>query len=148
MVTARDAQLSLADQAVRDSVRSLVEKHMQHAAHRPGSRYGRATKTGVSDGRRTVHDDGRKVNVKLIVIGLLAAILVLFALLEHPRGRGRLASSTPVSAPMILVIAMSAVDRVRDGIPRARVTWRTATTDRQLSSGPRRARPRDRARRG
>jgi LysR family hydrogen peroxide-inducible transcriptional activator len=29
MVTARDVQMSLADQAVRDSVRSLVEKHMQ-----------------------------------------------------------------------------------------------------------------------
>ena len=29
MVTARDVQLSLADQAVRDSVRSLVEKHLR-----------------------------------------------------------------------------------------------------------------------
>jgi DNA-binding transcriptional LysR family regulator len=29
MVTARDVQMSLADQAVRDSVRNLVEKHMQ-----------------------------------------------------------------------------------------------------------------------
>jgi hypothetical protein len=29
MVSARDAQLSLADQAVRDSVRDLVEKHMR-----------------------------------------------------------------------------------------------------------------------
>jgi hypothetical protein len=29
MVTARDTQMSLADQAVRDSVRNLVEKHEQ-----------------------------------------------------------------------------------------------------------------------
>jgi DNA-binding transcriptional LysR family regulator len=29
MVSARDVQMSLADQAVRDSVRRLVEKHMQ-----------------------------------------------------------------------------------------------------------------------
>jgi DNA-binding transcriptional LysR family regulator len=34
MVSARDAQLSLADQAVRDSVHSLVEKHMR-ARERP-----------------------------------------------------------------------------------------------------------------
>jgi LysR family hydrogen peroxide-inducible transcriptional activator len=32
MVTARDVQMSLADQAVRDSVRSLVEQHMQTRA--------------------------------------------------------------------------------------------------------------------
>jgi LysR family hydrogen peroxide-inducible transcriptional activator len=32
MVTARDVQMSLADQAVRDSVRGLVEKHMQARA--------------------------------------------------------------------------------------------------------------------
>jgi DNA-binding transcriptional LysR family regulator len=32
MVTARDVQMSLADQAVRDSVRNLVEKHMQARA--------------------------------------------------------------------------------------------------------------------
>jgi hypothetical protein len=29
MVTAREVQMSLADQAVRESVRYLVEKHMQ-----------------------------------------------------------------------------------------------------------------------
>jgi DNA-binding transcriptional LysR family regulator len=32
IVTARDVQMSLADQAVRDSVRSLVEKHTQARA--------------------------------------------------------------------------------------------------------------------
>jgi LysR family hydrogen peroxide-inducible transcriptional activator len=32
MVTARDAQMSLADEAVRESVRSLVEKHMRSRA--------------------------------------------------------------------------------------------------------------------
>ena len=35
MVTSRDAQLSLADQAVRDSVHSLVEKHMSSRARPP-----------------------------------------------------------------------------------------------------------------
>jgi LysR family hydrogen peroxide-inducible transcriptional activator len=33
MVTARDTQMSLADQAVRESVRNLVEKHEQARAH-------------------------------------------------------------------------------------------------------------------
>ena len=46
MVSARDVQLSLADQAVRDSVRNLVEKHMRVARAAARSRYGRATKRG------------------------------------------------------------------------------------------------------
>lgn len=55
-----------------------------------------------------VHDDGRKVNVKLILLGLLAAILVLFALLNtHEVGVDFLLNTW--SAPMILVIAISAV---------------------------------------
>ena len=54
-----------------------------------------------------VHDDGRKVNVKLIVIGTLVALLVLFALLNtHEVGVDWLFNTW--SAPMILVIAISA----------------------------------------
>ena len=55
-----------------------------------------------------VHDSGRNVNVKLIVFGLLGAILVLFALLNtHEVGVDWLFNTW--SAPMILVIAVSAV---------------------------------------
>jgi len=55
-----------------------------------------------------VHDDGRKINVKLIVLGVLAAILVLFALLNtHEVGVDFVADTW--SAPMIIVILMSAV---------------------------------------
>jgi uncharacterized integral membrane protein len=54
------------------------------------------------------HDDGRKVNVKLIVIGLFVALLVVFALLNtHDVGVDWLFDT--VSAPMILVIAISAL---------------------------------------
>ena len=54
------------------------------------------------------HDDGRKVNVKLILLGLLAAILVLFALLNtHEVGVDFIFNTW--SAPMILVIAISAL---------------------------------------
>jgi uncharacterized integral membrane protein len=54
------------------------------------------------------HDTGRNVNVKLILFGILAAILVLFALLNtHEVGVDWLFDT--VSAPMILVIAVSAV---------------------------------------
>jgi uncharacterized integral membrane protein len=53
------------------------------------------------------HDDGRTVNVKLIVLGLLAAILVLFALLNtHEVGVDFVFNTW--SAPMILVIAIAA----------------------------------------
>jgi uncharacterized integral membrane protein len=53
------------------------------------------------------HDDRRKVNVKLIVIGVLVALLVVFALLNtHEVGVDWLFDT--VSAPMILVIAASA----------------------------------------
>ena len=54
------------------------------------------------------HDDGRKVNVKLIVIGSLAALLVLFALLNTDEGGVDWVLNT-WSAPLILVIAISAV---------------------------------------
>lgn len=55
-----------------------------------------------------VHDDGRKVNVKLIVLGVLGAILVLFALLNtHEVGVDFLVNTW--SAPMILVIGIAAV---------------------------------------
>jgi uncharacterized integral membrane protein len=57
------------------------------------------------DGR---HDDGRKVNVKLIAIGLFVVLLVVFALLNtHDVGVDWLFDT--VSAPMILVIAISAL---------------------------------------
>ena len=96
MVDARDAQLSLADQAVRDSVRNLVGEaraHASSAAKKVRSR----TKRGVRSmaAANPPHDDGRKVNVKLIVVGLFVALLVVFALLNTARGGGRLRSSTP-----------------------------------------------------
>lgn len=57
---------------------------------------------------RPAHDDGRKVNVKLILLGLLAAILVLFALLNtHEVGVDFIFNTW--SAPMILVIVISAL---------------------------------------
>jgi uncharacterized integral membrane protein len=53
-------------------------------------------------------DDGRKVNVKLILLGLLAAILVLFALLNtHEVGVDFIFNTW--SASLIVVIAISAV---------------------------------------
>ena len=85
MVTARDVQLSLADQAVRDSVRSAGrEAHADAvAAAEAGTVADEAGgDRGMIMAAQPVHDDGRKVNVKLIVLGLLAAILVLFALLN------------------------------------------------------------------
>lgn len=55
-----------------------------------------------------IHDDGRTVNVKLILLGLLAAILVLFALLNtHEVGVDFVFNTW--SAPMILVILISAL---------------------------------------
>jgi uncharacterized integral membrane protein len=55
-----------------------------------------------------LHDDGRKVNVKLIVVGLFAAVLVLFALLNtHEVGVDWIVDT--VSVPMILLIAVSAL---------------------------------------
>ncbi|HLM19166.1 MAG TPA: LapA family protein [Acidimicrobiia bacterium] len=54
------------------------------------------------------HDSGRKVNVKLILLGVLAVILVVFALLNtHEVGVDFVFNTW--SAPMILVIAISAV---------------------------------------
>jgi uncharacterized integral membrane protein len=56
----------------------------------------------------TSRDDGRKINVKLILFGLLGVVLVLFALLNtHEVGVDWLFNTW--SAPMILVIAVSAV---------------------------------------
>ena len=57
----------------------------------------------------TGHDNsGRTVNVKLIALGLIAAVLVLFAALNtHDVGVDWLFDT--VSAPMILVIAVSAL---------------------------------------
>jgi uncharacterized integral membrane protein len=53
------------------------------------------------------HDDGRKVNVKLILLGLLAAVLLAFGLLNtHEVGVDWLFDTW--SAPMILVILISA----------------------------------------
>jgi uncharacterized integral membrane protein len=54
-----------------------------------------------------VHDDGRKVNVKLILLGLLGAVLVLFALLNtHEVGVDFIFNTW--SAPMIVVILIAA----------------------------------------
>jgi uncharacterized integral membrane protein len=54
------------------------------------------------------HDDGRKVNVKLILLGVLAAILVLFALLNtHEVGVDFIFNTW--SASLIVVILISAV---------------------------------------
>jgi uncharacterized integral membrane protein len=53
-------------------------------------------------------DDSRKVNVKLILVGAFVALLVIFALLNtHDVGVDWIFDT--VSAPMILVIAVSAV---------------------------------------
>jgi uncharacterized integral membrane protein len=55
-----------------------------------------------------VGDDGRKVNVKLIVLGVLAAILVLFALLNtHEVGVDFILNTWSTS--LILVIAIAAL---------------------------------------
>jgi uncharacterized integral membrane protein len=54
------------------------------------------------------HDDGRKVNVKLILLGVLAAVLVLFALLNtHEVGVDFVFNTW--SASLIVVILISAV---------------------------------------
>ncbi len=61
----------------------------------------------AADQARNV-DSGRNVNVKLILLGLLGVVLVVFALLNtHEVGVDWLFDT--VSAPMILVIAVSAV---------------------------------------
>jgi uncharacterized integral membrane protein len=53
-------------------------------------------------------DDGRKVNVKLILIGAFVALLVVFALLNtHEVGVDWIFDT--VDVPMILVIVISAV---------------------------------------
>jgi uncharacterized integral membrane protein len=55
-----------------------------------------------------IHDDGRKVNVKLVLLGLLAAILVLFALLNtHEVGVDFIFNTW--SASLIVVILISAL---------------------------------------
>ena len=55
-----------------------------------------------------VHDDGRKVNVKLILLGALAAILVVFAVLNtHEVGVNFIFNTW--SASLIVVILISAV---------------------------------------
>jgi uncharacterized integral membrane protein len=57
-----------------------------------------------ADARR---DNGRKVNVKLILVGVLGVVLVTFALLNtHEVGVDWLFNTW--SAPMILVIVVSA----------------------------------------
>jgi uncharacterized integral membrane protein len=54
------------------------------------------------------HDNGRSVNVKLILLGLLAAVLVLFALLNtHEVGVDFVVNTWSTS--LILVIAISAL---------------------------------------
>jgi uncharacterized integral membrane protein len=57
---------------------------------------------------RPAHDDGRKVNVKLIVLGVLAAILVLFAVLNtHEVGVDYVVDTWSTS--LIVVIGVSAL---------------------------------------
>jgi len=54
-----------------------------------------------------VHDDGRKVNVKLILLGALAAMLVVFAILNtHEVGVDFIFNTW--SASLIVVILISA----------------------------------------
>ncbi len=54
------------------------------------------------------HDDGRKVNVKLILLGALAAVLVLFALLNtHEVGVDFIFNTWSTS--LIVVISIAAV---------------------------------------
>jgi uncharacterized integral membrane protein len=56
---------------------------------------------------RRARGDGRKVNVKLILLGLLAAVLLLFALLNtHEVGVDFIFNTW--SAPMIVVILIPA----------------------------------------
>ena len=113
MVIARDVQLSLADQAVRDSVaqtssRSTCRRAEPDAAEEAGT-VAHEAEVIVRDRwqHNRSHDDGRKVNVKLILLGLLAAILVLFALLNtHEVGVDFVFNTW--STPLILVIAISA----------------------------------------
>jgi len=53
-----------------------------------------------------VHDDGRKVNVKLILLGALAAVLVLFALLNtHEVGVDFIFNTWSTSLIVVIVIA-------------------------------------------
>jgi uncharacterized integral membrane protein len=52
------------------------------------------------------HDDGRKVNVKLILLGALAAILVLFALLNtHEVGVDFIFNTWSASLIVVILIA-------------------------------------------
>ena len=61
-----------------------------------------------------VHDNGRTVNVKLILLGLLAAVLLLFAVLNtHEVGVDFIFNTW--SAPMIVVILISALIGVAIG---------------------------------
>jgi uncharacterized integral membrane protein len=55
-----------------------------------------------------VHDGGRKVNVKLILLGLLAVILVLFAVLNTRQVGVDFVLDT-WSAPIFLVIVIAAL---------------------------------------
>jgi uncharacterized integral membrane protein len=53
-----------------------------------------------------VHDDGRKVNVKLITLGVLAAILVLFAVLNtHEVGVDFIFNTWSASLIVVILIA-------------------------------------------
>jgi uncharacterized integral membrane protein len=55
-----------------------------------------------------IQDDGRKVNVKLILLGLLAVILLVFALLNTDEVGVDFIINT-WSAPLIVVILIAAV---------------------------------------
>jgi uncharacterized integral membrane protein len=55
-----------------------------------------------------IQDDGRKVNVKLILLGVLALILLVFALLNTDEVGVDFIVNT-WSAPLILVILIAAV---------------------------------------
>jgi uncharacterized integral membrane protein len=62
----------------------------------------------MADGDGRSPDTGRKVNVKLVALGALGVVLVLFAVLNtHEVGVDWIFDT--VSIPMIVVIAVSAV---------------------------------------
>jgi uncharacterized integral membrane protein len=53
-----------------------------------------------------VHDDGRKINVKLILLGALAAILVVFAILNtHEVGVDFIVNTWSASLIVVILIA-------------------------------------------
>jgi uncharacterized integral membrane protein len=62
----------------------------------------------MADGTQRAADSGRRVNIKFVVVGTLAAVLILFAVLNtHDVGVDWIFDT--VSAPMIVVIGVAAL---------------------------------------